>query len=104
MLNDFANWLKSLFSWLVDAIWNVVVDIINAFILALCSLCEGVISLLPTTSTSAPSDPSSILNFVATLNWFLPIDHLIVSIGLYCTALALYFSLGPLLRWVKVIS
>jgi hypothetical protein len=65
MLSDFANWLKSLFSWLVDAIWNVIVDIINALIVALCTLCEGVINLLPTTSTAAPINPAAISDFVA---------------------------------------
>lgn len=104
MLSDFANWLKSLFTWLVDSIWNVIVDIFNALIVALCALCDGVINLLPTTSTTAPTDPSSINDFIAYLNWFLPIDHILASVVFYCTALALYFSIGPLLRWVKVIS
>lgn len=98
----------SFFGWLLDAIWNSLVDFLNAVIAGVSSLFTIFLNMLPDAGSvsgiSAPTDPTAVQDFLGYANWFLPLNHIVASIGLYITATLLYFGIGPLLRWVKVIK
>lgn len=102
-MGAFADWLKNLFGWAFDCLWNLLVDLFNAIIVAFCAIFSTIIELLPTVDASAPVSITD-SDFLGFLNWFLPVGHMVQSLGLYITAMLLYFGIGPLLRWVKVIK
>lgn len=104
MMDSFASWLISLFSWVIDAIYNVLVAVINAIVTVFCTFFDLVLNLLPTMSVSAPVSLDGESQFMGILNWFLPIGHIVNSITLYGTAMLLYFGVGPILRWIKVVK
>lgn len=103
MFATFAAWLTTLFDKLVALLYNVIVDIFNLVILAFAQLGIAASYLLPSIDFAPPQFPV-VANFLGYLNWFIPINHIIVSLGLYSTAIVLYFTIGPILRWVKVIQ
>jgi len=102
-MSGLASWLLSAFTWLLDGAWNVFAGLVNAIIVAFCSFFSMVVNLLPTTQVTAPDPISSDPTFLSTLNWFIPVNHMVVSLGVYIAAMLLYFGLGPLLRFFKII-
>jgi hypothetical protein len=45
----------------------------------------------------------SMETFVGWLNFFLPIDHIVCSLGLYAAMAVVMLTVGWVLRWAKVI-
>jgi len=42
--------------------------------------------------------------FFAGLNWIFPIAEMVAVLQLWCTAVAVYYVLSVVMRWIKVIS
>ncbi|MBU4176910.1 MAG: hypothetical protein L6364_04050 [Desulfobulbaceae bacterium] len=96
-----TDWLVGILRWFGQAIYNGTIKLVNAVIAALAAFVDMVLALLPTTSFDTPGSVAS--EWLGTMNWFLPINHIVFSLGMYSTALLIYFGTGPILRWLKVI-
>ena len=102
-MSGFASFILSAFGWLVDGLWNLFATLINTIVLAFCTLFDQVLNLLPTMSVDAPAQFSTDPTFLSTVNWFIPVNHIVLSLGVYLAAMLLYFGAGPLLRMFKII-
>ena len=96
-----TDWLVNILRWFGQAIYNGTIKLVNAIIIALAAFVDTVLSLLPTTSYS--TDGAFDSSWLGTLNWFLPISHMVNALAMYAAAVTLLFSVGPILRWLKVV-
>lgn len=81
---------------------NFIVGLINLIIKALGSIASAFLFLLP-------SSPFKILDgidipYLDTLNWVIPVDFMIIVLGYWVGAIALYYVVQVILRWIKVIE
>lgn len=110
-MGEFANWLKETLSNLlhnaIEALWNLLVYLIQAIVDFLAFLVDSVAGAfegiskptIPTLDVDAGIIDTGIMGFA---RWILPIDIMIVCLTIVTTYLALYFTVGILLRWAKV--
>lgn len=110
MLGSLLEFLKNCCTWLIDKVEFVFITVVNALISAVAAVAGAVISVLP---ASAPGDtvPSALPDtlfagnsFLGVLNWFLPVNHIVASLMFYLSAVVIYFTVAPLLRWVKILK
>lgn len=96
-----TDWLIGALEWFGQLIKNGIIEIINALIVAIAAICDAVIALLPESSYTAPGTVES--TWLGVVNWFLPLNHIIYSLGMYLAAVLVLFGIGPVLRWLKVV-
>ena len=82
--------------------WSALVSILNMIIKALSSVAGLVVLLLP----KSPFIVLQGLNlpYIDTLNWVLPISFCVSVLGYWVGAIALYYVVQVVLRWVKVVQ
>jgi len=95
------QYLLDLLHWAVVAVLNLFVDMINALIVLLAAVLQGMLSILPSAdfSITVPAALSSIINHVA---WFIPISTMASCVGLYAVAIAGYFAVRPVLKFCQL--
>lgn len=96
-----TDWLVGALRWFGQLLYNGTIKALNALISAIGAFIDTVLAILPTTSYIAPG--SFAPEWLGALNWFLPVGHIVNSLAMYATAISLYFGVGPVLRWLKVI-
>jgi len=113
MTDSVLDFIKDSFLWLIDGISKAFVDFFNFVIQTIADFCLIVIGILPDSVSgvdlSLPGDLAVISSsdgqsFMSILSWFLPINHIANSLMIYLFTVVLYFSVGPILRWVKIIK
>ncbi len=61
------------------------------------------LSILPDSPITA-LDNSPVAAYLGIINWFMPISFFLSSMELWLTAIAVYYAISAILRWVKAIS
>jgi len=82
--------------------WTGLVGIGNMIVKALGSIVGVLILLLPTSPFKVLDNLE--LPYLDTLNWVLPISFCVTVLGYWVAAIALYYVIQVVLRWVKVIE
>lgn len=75
---------------------------LNMIIKALGGIATVLIMLLPTSPFKAFSSIS--IPYLDTLNWVLPISFMVTILGYWVGAIALYYVIQVVLRWIKIIE
>lgn len=82
--------------------WTGLITLVNMGIKALGLIASGLILLLPTSPFALMEGLS--IPYLDTLNWVLPISFCVSVLGYWVGAIALYYVVQVVLRWVKVVS
>ena len=61
------------------------------------------ISLLPLSPFKSAINALSDLPYLGWLNWFIPVGWILNTMGVWLTAIATYYAISIMLRWVKAI-
>ena len=62
-----------------------------------------VVNLLRDSPFSAVSS-SPVAAYLGYINWFIPVSFFISTMELWLTAIAVYYAISAILRWVKAVS
>lgn len=82
---------------------NFFTGMINAGIRGLGAILSWVVNLLPA-SPFQLIDNSPIQPFIATFNWFVPLNTIIAILELWLIAVGTYYLYMVILRWVKLLG
>lgn len=80
---------------------NALVWLINQIIKALGSIGKAMVNILPPSPFLAVQ--SIEIPYIKYLNWIIPVDEIIVITMYWLGAIATYYVVQVILRWVKVI-
>lgn len=85
---------------------NFIVGMINKIIAAIGSLITGFLDLLPNSPFAVAQTNDNFILDVAlpTLNWILPIQEIIIILGVVASATVLWFAISIPLRWIKAVQ
>jgi hypothetical protein len=64
---------------------------------------SALLSILPSSPIQA-LDNSAISQYLGYVNWFIPVSDMVAELGLFCTAVLVYYAVGIVMRWGKVIE
>ncbi|MDY0237111.1 MAG: hypothetical protein RBR71_13880 [Gudongella sp.] len=81
---------------------NLLIKFINVIVDGLASLVNLLFMLLP--NSPFQTIDLSTVPYLNTLNWFIPIDFMILTLTAWTTAIALYYVVMVALRWAKAIE
>ena len=65
---------------------------------------QWLMQLLPTSPFRDWIDALVLPDYVAWLNWFFPVHEVLIVLGIWLTAIALFYAYSIIMRWVKVIG
>lgn len=80
----------------MDAVWSFLTDFLSNAV-------SWVTALLPDSPFQAIST-TPIAPYLPMINWFLPFDFVVTTLGLWLTAIAVYYAYSIILRWVKAVE
>jgi hypothetical protein len=107
-MSAFAAWLMGFAKVFLNWGYNCFIDLINAFIVALCTFIGSLIGMFPSGSASlSPGSAPVSATFTAaitTLNWIFPVTYLLTCFGVLTMGMAAYFGCAVVLRWFKVLT
>lgn len=78
------------------------VDLINLIIKAVGIVITTIINILPTSPFLLVEDIE--LPYLSELNWVIPFNLFLSILGYWISAIAIYYGVQIILRWVKVIQ
>jgi len=79
-----------------------VIAIINAIISAFGAVLSAILSLLPSSPFQAVSGIDAA--WLQAICWIFPVTSVIAHLEAFVTAVAVYYGIRVVLRWVKVVS
>jgi len=82
---------------------NWLVDALNYLIAGLGWVLTALLGILPASPIQA-IDNSPVSQYLGYVNWFIPVSDMVVELGLFCTAVLIYYAIGIVMRWGKVIE
>lgn len=68
------------------------------------ALADKVLALLPTSPFQEFVSQFSSLPYLGWLNWFFPVGDCLVVMGVWLTAVALFYFYSIIMRWLKMIG
>ncbi len=83
--------------------WNLIIDMINFIIRGLGALLAFCFSILPSSPFRLISN-SEVSEYMGYINWLIPFDLIIAILQMWLVAIATYYVVMTLLRWVKVLN
>lgn len=95
------GFLIDLLEWISVTFLNLLIDLLNAIIVAIAALMGIAISFLPS-PTFDLSLPSGLSNFLSTIAWFFPVSTMIDCVGIIALAAAAYFIVKPILKFAHL--
>lgn len=81
---------------------NFIIGLFNLLIKALGNVATFLINILPTSPFLVVE--SLEIPYLNNLNWILPVDLFLSILGYWVSAIAIYYLVQIVLRWVKVIQ
>lgn len=78
-------------------------DIINSLLEWLQGIADKAVDLLPDSPFQA-LDNTLVKDFLPYLNWFFPVSFMISTMELWLSAIATYYLISIVLRWLKAID
>ncbi len=117
MLDSALEWigkeLQILFKNLIEWIWELILYLFQQIIDFLGWLGSGVALLMPDFTyfcqDCIPELPNVDTSYISTglfgfARWVLPIDFIICSVAILASCVLLYWTIGPILRWAKIVE
>lgn len=83
--------------------WNWFVGGLNNIIAGLANVVKSISSILPESPIKA-IDNSPVGQYLGYINWIIPVNAMLVEIGLFCTAVFIYYAWQVILRWLKAVE
>lgn len=83
-------------------ILGVLINFINLLIDGIAKIANIAFMLLP--NSPFKDIDFGTIPYVKTLNWFIPIDFMVVTLVAWTTAIALFYVVMIVLRWAKAIQ
>lgn len=82
---------------------EIIYTVVNTIIAGFCNLIIWGLELLPLSPIEYAGDfiDPQILSYI---NWFVPVDTIVNILGVWCTAIGLYYLVAVALRWAKAIE
>jgi hypothetical protein len=104
LINILFSWLQSFFQVLIDALTDLFVIVVNLVLGLVAFLIQLISTMLPSLSIGTElidqfPRPEQAICF---LNWFFPVDVLLLCADFGITAYLLKFASGPILRFLKI--
>jgi len=96
------SWLEQIYHAILDwpyIVIGLLVELVNAFILAIAALAAAVLSLLP----GFPDPPEAPGGVMGALLWVVPIGPILAFFGLMGSCWIAFRGLKVALRWVKAL-
>lgn len=83
---------------------DMIIKIINMIILAIGTVINGVLSLLPDSPFKSIQLESIDTGLIKALNWIIPVNTIISIFGASLLAVGVYYLYQIVLRWIKAIE
>lgn len=84
-------------------LWNFIVDFINFIIAGFADILNVIISILPDSPFKIISN-SEVSQYLGYLNWVIPLETFVSITMAWVTAIAIYYGVSIVLRWIKAIE
>lgn len=81
---------------------GVLINFINMLIDGIATIANYALMLLP--NSPFQSIEFSEIPYLSTLNWFIPIDFMIIVLNAWTIAIAVFYLVMIILRWAKAIQ
>lgn len=102
-METLKDFFLELARWFLQQLWEIVVLTVNFLIETFVAFITWVLSLFPSYTVPTPATLTETYPFLSPLNYFFPIDFAVSCVTMYIFSLTLYYSIGVLLRWARVI-
>lgn len=79
-------------------------DILQSIIDFLLDLLGKVLFFLPDSPFSSFTVPDSVRSILGYVNYFLPLNQIVVTLGLWTAAIGAYIIYSVILRWIKAVE
>ena len=104
MNDSFTKFFIESFAGIIIHLVNGIIDyIINPAIAAVSELVQFAVEALPTGRLEAPGSEHWV-PYLEYINWLIPLDAILGGLTLYFSAVISFLTIGPILRWVKLIQ
>lgn len=101
LFTQLFHFLKELLTSFLAFFYNLLVDLINMIIEGIALAIRGLLIFFPNASVdiSPPQAVADIINYIA---WFIPLDTIVICLGIIGGTYVAYFSLRPVLKLFHV--
>jgi len=97
------EWLKNLLAWAIQSAYNHIVDLVNLGITKIAGVWQFAIDIMPASMGLGTLQlPSQILDLLGYINWFIPLQEIVVCIYAYLAVYVVYISIKPILKFVRL--
>lgn len=103
-LEWFARWLATNLGQIWGAGKEVGIELVNQMIAQLATVLDFLTSWLPDYTLPTFTQLSNDNQALTLLNFFVPVDVMVVILGMWLTSEVLYIGVAPVLRWFKLIG
>lgn len=107
---EFINYLNKILyyldpvAWLIR-FWEFMQDVFYWTVQAIVDLAASILSTITMPAFSLPSLEGSIpAQILSTINWVIPFGFLFQCAGVIAFSTATYFTVGVIMRWLKVVA
>lgn len=107
---EFINFLNKILyyldpiAWLVR-LWEFIQDVFYWTMQAIVDLCAGILSSITMPSFSLPIIEGTLpFQILSVINWVIPFGFLLQCAAVVVFSTTIYFTVGVLMRWMKVVS
>lgn len=82
---------------------EIIYTVVNTIISGFCTLITWGLELLPLSPLAYVGEfiDTQILSYI---NWFVPVKTILNILGVWCSAMAVYYMVSVALRWAKAIE
>lgn len=101
LFSSLMAFLIKICKYVAILIINFLVDIINELIELIATIFSGLLYVFPSSDLSFDA-PDSLVAISGHINWFVPINSMVIALGLVCASYVAFFSIRPILKFMQV--
>lgn len=107
LINKVLGWIKNLWDWILDKVWNVIVDIIQSVIDTIAGAISYLLLLLPDTPQwllDMADPPDWIVEYASMFNVIIPVPTMIYCIGAILTVYLWMLAVAPIKKFIGMLG
>ena len=101
LVSSLMAFLIKICKYVAILIINYLVDIINGLIELISTIFSGLLYVFPSSDLTFDA-PASLVAISGHINWFIPINSMVIALGLVCASYVAFFSIRPILKFIQV--